>query len=191
MDACCDGGNGLSSRLLDANSLGHLTHGWPNLRTCPFTIKQFTFDQHADVWRAIVLPALFLRKANRPATEVGKRPRERRILVGHSGFPLTALKMLVSRPPHIPGRCADEHFFALDDETKLFVKFDVFRAVGFEVAGRFCLLEIVDVTIHQRRAHSLSLHRGSDANGSEMDVGRFGIEMAPSGKPPNHLWKRF
>ncbi len=94
-------------------------------------------------------------------TAVGKRSKELPILVAHAGFPLTALKVLVSRPPHIPGRCADEHFFALDDKTKLFVKLDVLRAVGFEVAGRFSLLEIVDVTIHQRRADPLSLHKVS------------------------------
>ena len=34
-------------------------------------------------------------------------------------------------PPHIPGRCADDFFFALNHKPKPFVEIDVLQSVGF------------------------------------------------------------
>lgn len=100
------------------------------------------------------------------------------------------LHFTVTGSPHVPGRCADELLFVPDDEAEFFVELDILWSVGFEVAGGLLLFEMLDVAMHQCRADALSLSIGSNADGSQMDVGFLGIEMAPPRKPLDDLWNR-
>ncbi len=94
------------------------------------------------------------------------------------------------RPPHVPGRRADNLFFALDDETEPFVEFDVFPPVGFEIAGDFFLHYMLDITLHERAADSAPLQFGSDGDGPEMHMRLVRIEVTPAGKPPDDFGDR-
>ena|SRR5215467_6057873 len=95
------------------------------------------------------------------------------------------------RSPHIPGRRADDLFFGLNHEPESFVEIDVFRSIGFEVTRSVFLVELLNITIHERCADSLSLSLGGNADGAEMQVRLVGVQMAPSGEPLDKAWDCF
>lgn len=68
-------------------------------------------------------------------------------------------------------------------EAEFSVELDILQSVGFKIAFRVLLLEMVDVAIHQCRSNAKPLGLGGHADGTEMDMGSFRIEMAPSSKP--------
>ena len=96
-----------------------------------------------------------------------------------------------ARSPHGPGRCADDFFLVLYDEAELFVELEVFRPVGFEIAGGFFLIEMFDVARHQGGADALSLSARIDADGAEVDMRLDGIEMAPAAVPSDNFRNGF
>ena len=96
-----------------------------------------------------------------------------------------------ARPPHGPGRYTDDFFLVLYHEAELFVELDVFRPVGFEIAGGFFLIEMFDVARHQGAADALSLSARVDADGAEMNMRIGGIELAPAAVPSDNLGNGF
>lgn len=91
------------------------------------------------------------------------------------GILVLAVKLRFRRSPHIPNGSADEDFFALNDESEFLVELNIFGAVSFEVTGRVFLLEVFEVSLHQRSAESVTLSLRSNANRSEMHVGLFRV----------------
>jgi CheY-like chemotaxis protein len=92
-------------------------------------------------------------------------------------------RLFFAFPAHVPRRRADELLFARHHEAELLVEFYVLRFVGFEIARRFFLPEMLDIAVHQRPAHALSLHLRRDAERPEVDVRLVGVQTAPARKP--------
>ena len=69
----------------------------------------------------------------------------------------------------------------------MFCRIRVLGPVSFKIARGFFPIEMLNVTMHQRRANTLPLPFGRDADRTEVHMRLIGIEMAPSAVPPDDL----